>query len=110
MTAAPPVATQSPTPAPAQSPAKADAPHGGHGPFWSLALGSIGVVFGDIGTSPIYSFKLALAQASARDGVHADAIMGVVSLALLSIVALPYIALRARRGHGTEAFAVAVKR
>jgi SAM-dependent methyltransferase len=35
---------------------------------------------------------------------------GVVSLTLLSILALPYIAVRAWRGHGTEAFAVAVKR
>ena len=25
--------------------------------FWGLALGSIGVVYGDIGTSPLYAFK-----------------------------------------------------
>jgi len=29
----------------------------GTGRFWALALGSIGVVFGDIGTSPLYAFK-----------------------------------------------------
>ena len=29
--------------------------HGGaqHGSFWALTVGSIGVVFGDIGTSPL---------------------------------------------------------
>lgn len=39
----------------------------GHG-FFALALGSVGVVFGDIGTSPLYAFKEALAAAS-HDGV-----------------------------------------
>ena len=30
--------------------------------FWILALGSIGVVFGDIGTSPLYALQTALGQ------------------------------------------------
>jgi KUP system potassium uptake protein len=32
--------------------------------FWILALGSIGVVFGDIGTSPLYALQTALGQFS----------------------------------------------
>jgi KUP system potassium uptake protein len=28
--------------------------------FWALTLGSIGVVFGDIGTSPLYAFREAV--------------------------------------------------
>ena len=32
------------------------------GQFWMLALGSIGVVFGDIGTSPLYALQTALGQ------------------------------------------------
>ena len=32
------------------------------GNFWILALGSIGVVFGDIGTSPLYALQTALGQ------------------------------------------------
>jgi KUP system potassium uptake protein len=51
--------------------------------FWPLALGSIGVVFGDIGTSPLYAFSEALKQAN---GVRVDAIMGVVSLALWALI------------------------
>ena len=37
---------------------------GGHagGNFWILALGSFGVVFGDIGTSPLYALQTALGQ------------------------------------------------
>jgi KUP system potassium uptake protein len=50
--------------------------------FWPLALGSIGVVFGDIGTSPLYAFHDALAQAK---GIHAETVMGVVSLALWAL-------------------------
>ena len=77
MTDVPPVAAPPQTPSNSQHPAKAGPASHGHGPFWMLALGSIGVVFGDIGTSPIYAFRLALAQASAKDGVQADAVMGV---------------------------------
>ena len=31
----------------------------GHGrtSFWTLTLGSVGVVYGDIGTSPLYAFR-----------------------------------------------------
>ena len=36
----------------------------GHG-FLALALGSIGVVFGDIGTSPLYALREALAHSRA---------------------------------------------
>jgi KUP system potassium uptake protein len=32
--------------------------------FWALTLGSIGVVFGDIGTSPLYAFREAVAGAA----------------------------------------------
>ena len=33
--------------------------------LWGLALGSIGVVYGDIGTSPLYAFRVAITAASA---------------------------------------------
>ena len=32
--------------------------------FWALTLGSMGVVFGDIGTSPLYAFRVALQAAA----------------------------------------------
>jgi KUP system potassium uptake protein len=51
--------------------------------FWPLALGSVGVVFGDIGTSPLYAFREALNQAG---GIRPDAVMGVVSLALWALI------------------------
>jgi len=56
-----------------------------HGGFWGLSVGSVGVVFGDIGTSPLYAFKEALGQAAA-DGVTRSEILGVVSLALWALI------------------------
>jgi len=51
--------------------------------FWALALGSVGVVFGDIGTSPLYAFREALSQAGS---IQPETIMGVVSLALWALI------------------------
>jgi KUP system potassium uptake protein len=61
--------------------------------FWGLALGSVGVVFGDIGTSPLYAMREALRHATAGGG-RADAVLGVVSLviwALTLIVTVKYV-------------------
>ncbi len=84
MTGEPPSAAPSSAAATSANPAK-PASHGGASMrFWPLAVGAIGVVFGDIGTSPLYAFRLAL-QAASSDGVHADAVYGVVSLALWAL-------------------------
>jgi KUP system potassium uptake protein len=65
-----------------QTPASPATHHAG---FWAMALGSAGVVFGDIGTSPLYAFRLAMVQAAPDGAVRVDAIMGVVSLALWTL-------------------------
>ena len=51
----------------------------------ALTLGAIGVVYGDIGTSPLYAFREALAQ-SAADGISRAEILGVLSLALWALI------------------------
>src|SRR5712671_6935857 len=61
--------------------------------FRGLMLGSMGVVFGDIGTSPIYCFKTAVTQA-ARGHVGQEEVLGVVSLmlwALIIVVTVKYV-------------------
>jgi KUP system potassium uptake protein len=50
-----------------------------------LTVGAIGVVFGDIGTSPLYAFREALHQASPT-GIGSAEILGVLSLALWSLI------------------------
>src|SRR6478609_4806801 len=61
--------------------------------FAALALGAIGVVFGDIGTSPLYAMKEALHH-SRSGGASELAVLGVVSLviwALILIVTIKYV-------------------
>jgi KUP system potassium uptake protein len=65
----------------------------GSGKFWILALGSVGVVFGDIGTSPLYALRAALNQFK-DGGLSVEAVVGVVSLiiwALLIVVTGKYV-------------------
>src|SRR5665213_1096348 len=61
--------------------------------FWPLALGSLGVVYGDIGTSPLYAFKESLASAHELSVTDATT-LGIASLilwALLIIVTVKYV-------------------
>ncbi len=53
-----------------------------HQSFWSLVMGSVGVVFGDIGTSPLYALHEAVNAAHVAGISDTDAVIGVVSLIL----------------------------
>ncbi|WP_295555619.1 potassium transporter Kup [uncultured Hyphomicrobium sp.] len=64
------------------------------GQFWTLVVGSIGVVYGDIGTSPLYAFREAVRAASGGSPANTEAVFGVLSLifwALILIVTLKYV-------------------
>jgi KUP system potassium uptake protein len=64
-----------------------------HKKLLALALGSVGVVYGDIGTSPLYAFRESLRPVS-HDGVDRIEIIGLISLfiwALTIIVTLKYV-------------------
>jgi KUP system potassium uptake protein len=54
--------------------------------FWALALGSVGVVYGDIGTSPLYAFKVAAKAAAESGQVTRDTVLGVLSMILWSLI------------------------
>lgn len=61
--------------------------------FLALLLGSIGVVYGDIGTSPLYAFREALRPFS-RDGISHESVVGLISLmvwTLTVIVTFKYV-------------------
>ena len=72
--------------------------------FWPLVVGCIGVVYGDIGTSPLYAFKEAVLAAKGDSFAGREAVFGVLSLitwALLLIITLKYIFLLLRAdNHG----------
>jgi KUP system potassium uptake protein len=78
--------------------------HGSSG-FWALTLGSIGVVYGDIGTSPLYAFREAIVAATGGGEVTREAVLGVLSLifwALIVVVTLKYVLLLLRADNNGE--------
>lgn len=93
-------------------PAPETAAANGHGDahttagFGALTLGSIGVVYGDIGTSPLYAFREAVMAASGAEGAPTSAaVLGVVSLilwALIVVVTLKYVVILLRADNNGE--------
>jgi KUP system potassium uptake protein len=71
----------------------------------ALALASIGVVYGDIGTSPLYAFKVAV-RAGVGDGpIALDSVLGVLSLilwALIITVTVKYVLILLRADNNGE--------
>ena len=77
--------------------------HAGHGGLAALALGALGVVYGDIGTSPLYAFREAL------EGHHLEpnktTVYGACSLvfwALIIIITIKYLFLVMRADNQGE--------
>src|SRR5262249_33461705 len=73
--------------------------------FWTLTVGSIGVVYGDIGTSPLYAFRESILAAGGADGSASEpVVLGILSLivwALLLIVTIKYVVILLRTdNHG----------
>ncbi|MDE2018717.1 MAG: KUP/HAK/KT family potassium transporter, partial [Hyphomicrobiales bacterium] len=50
-----------------------------------LTLGALGVVFGDIGTSPLYALKSALGAAGGK-GIPAESVIGLLSLVIWALI------------------------
>lgn len=77
-----------------------------HNSTVALSLGSIGVVYGDIGTSPLYALREGLATATHGGRAGPEEVIGIVSLLLwllILIVTLKYVTLILRadnRGEG----------
>ena len=58
---------------------------GSHGSIFALALGSVGVVYGDIGTSPLYAFRETL-HAVAGGGFGLSEVSGIISLLVWTLM------------------------
>jgi KUP system potassium uptake protein len=83
--------------------------HGQH--FMALLVGSIGVVYGDIGTSPLYAFREALAAAAGMHHTHGsfvperENVLGVLSLivwSLILVVTIKYVIILLRADNNGE--------
>src|SRR5262249_61542772 len=61
--------------------------HSHHAHAWApAALACMGVVFGDIGTSPLYALSVAVKATSTNGQISPDAVLGVVSLIFWSLI------------------------
>ncbi len=98
--------TASPTDAPTSS--NRGEPGEGSSPtaFWALTIGSVGVVYGDIGTSPLYALREAVAAAVGPEGLATrGAVLGVLSLilwALIVVVTAKYVIILLRADNNGE--------
>ena len=73
--------------------------------FLALSLGSLGVVYGDIGTSPLYAFREAAIAASNGHPVTRSVVLGVLSLivwALIITVTAKYVLILLRADNNGE--------
>ncbi len=97
--------TDGPTPSGAlDAPERAETRQG-HAKFGTLLVGSIGVVYGDIGTSPLYAFREALSPAKSDNILLPEEVLGTVSLilwALFLIVTVKYVAILLRMDNNGE--------
>jgi KUP system potassium uptake protein len=94
------------------APAPETAAANGHGDapstarFGALTVGSIGVVYGDIGTSPLYALREAVTAAGGPGGTATtQAVLGVLSLilwALIIVVTLKYVVILLRADNNGE--------
>ncbi|MGH6793096.1 MAG: KUP/HAK/KT family potassium transporter, partial [Methyloceanibacter sp.] len=73
--------------------------------FWALTFGTLGVVYGDIGTSPLYALRVAVEAASAGGMVTEAAVLGVLSLifwSLIIVVTFKYVLILLRADNNGE--------
>ncbi|MBP0617143.1 KUP/HAK/KT family potassium transporter [Jiella mangrovi] len=57
----------------------------------SLTIGALGVVFGDIGTSPLYAFKVALAASGSAGQTAVFGVLSLIVWALVIVVTAKYV-------------------
>ena len=74
--------------------------------FWRLTLGAIGVVYGDIGTSPLYAVRESVLAAVGPDSpASTTVVLGILSLiiwALILVVTLKYVVILLRADNNGE--------
>jgi KUP system potassium uptake protein len=86
--------------------AKAHHPTRSRASFWALTLGTIGIVYGDIGTSPLYAMRESVVAAvGAGNPANEVAVFGILSLiiwALILIVTIKYVVILLRADNNGE--------
>jgi KUP system potassium uptake protein len=84
-------------------------PHA-HGPLHKLAVGAIGIVYGDIGTSPIYSFRETFSgeHTLIPDQLHIWGVLSLIFWSMMIIVTLKYVTVIMRADNKGEGGSLAL--
>jgi len=95
----------------AEAAAPPDTAHGhAQGPLYKLAIGAIGIVFGDIGTSPIYAFRETFAghHTLIPDRLHIFGVLSLIFWSMMIIVTLKYVTIIMRADNKGEGGSLAL--
>ena len=88
-----------------------DTSHGhAQGSLAKLAVGAIGIVFGDIGTSPIYAFRETFAghHTLVPDQLHIHGVLSLIFWSMMIIVTLKYVTIIMRADNKGEGGSLAL--
>jgi KUP system potassium uptake protein len=88
-----------------------DASHGhARGPLYKLVIGAIGIVYGDIGTSPIYAFRETFAghHTLIPDRLHIYGVLSLIFWSMMIIVTLKYVSIIMRADNKGEGGSLAL--
>jgi KUP system potassium uptake protein len=92
--------------------APADRPAGHHaqGSLAKLTIGAVGIVFGDIGTSPIYAFRETFAghHPLAPDALHIYGVLSLIFWSMMLVVTLKYVTVIMRADNKGEGGSLAL--
>src|SRR3954468_20383433 len=95
----------------AEADAPADASHGhAQGPLYKLVVGAIGIVYGDIGTSPIYAFRETFAgrHTLIPDKLHIFGVLSLIFYSMMIIVTIKYVTIIMRADNKGEGGSLAL--
>jgi KUP system potassium uptake protein len=88
-----------------------DTAHGhAHGPLYKLVVGAIGIVYGVIGTSPIYAFRETFAghHELKVDQLHIFGVLSLIFWSMMIIVTLKYVSIIMRADNKGEGGSLAL--
>jgi KUP system potassium uptake protein len=78
--------------------------------IWKLAVGAIGIVFGDIGTSPIYAFRETFVghHPIAPDPLHVHGVLSLIFWSMMVVVTIKYVGVIMRADNKGEGGSLAL--
>jgi KUP system potassium uptake protein len=82
----------------------------GHGPLHKLAIGAVGIVYGDIGTSPIYAFRETFAghHTLVPDRLHIYGVLSLIFWSMMVMVTVKYVSVIMRADNKGEGGSLAL--